>query len=49
MLSSPFYLSNPGYKILESNEYPCKPSFYHMKVGCKGVYIIRTCLHDAFE
>ena len=20
-----------------------------MKVGCKGVYIIRTCLHDDFD
>ena len=27
--------------------YPCKPQFYYIKVGCKGVYITRTCLHDA--
>ena len=26
----------------------CKPQFYYIKVGCKGVYISRTCLHDAF-
>ena len=25
---------------------PCKPQFYYIKVGCKGVYITRTCLHD---
>ena len=23
-----------------------KPQFYHIKMGFKGVYIIRTCLHD---
>ena len=27
------------------NEYPCKPQFYYIKVGCKGVFISRTCLH----
>ena len=28
--------------------YPCKPQFYYMyiKVGCKGVYITRTCFRD---
>ena len=26
--------------------YPCKPQFYYIKVGCKGVFITRTCLHD---
>ena len=30
----------------EINVYPCKPQFYYIKVGCKGVYITRTCLHD---
>ena len=29
-----------------NNLYPCKPQFYYIKVGCKGVYISRTCLHD---
>ena len=24
---------------LENNVYLCKPQFYYMKVGCKGVYI----------
>ena len=26
--------------------YPCKPQFYYIKVGCKEVYITRTCFHD---
>ena len=26
--------------------YPCKPQFYYIKVGCKGVFITRTCFHD---
>ena len=30
---------------------PVNPSFFYIKVGCKGltkgVYITRTCLHDA--
>ena len=25
---------------------PVNPHFYYIKVGCKGVYIARTCLHD---
>ena len=29
------------------NVYPCEPQFYFIKVGCKRVYIIWTCLHDA--
>ena len=32
-------------KIIK-NVYPCTPHFYYIKVGCKGVYISRTCLHD---
>ena len=28
------------------NVYPCKPPFYCIKVGCKEVYIIRTCYPD---
>ena len=31
---------------IRKNEYPCKPQFYYIKVGCKGVYIIRTCYPD---
>ena len=26
---------------------PVNPSFLYIKVGCKRVYITRTCLHDA--
>ena len=26
--------------------YPCTPQFHYIKVGCKGVLITRTCLHD---
>ena len=29
--------------------YPCKPQFYYIKVGCKGVYITRTCFPDVFD
>ena len=31
---------------IKKNEYPCKPQFYYIKVGCKGVFITRTCYHD---
>ena len=31
-----------------SNVYPYKPQFYYIKVGCKGLYITWTCLHDDF-
>ena len=27
--------------------YSCKPQFYYIKVGCKGVFVTRTCFHDA--
>ena len=27
-------------------EYPCKPQFYYLKAGCKGVYITRIYYHD---
>ena len=27
----------------------CKPQFYYIKVGCKGVYFTRPCYHDASE
>ena len=36
--------------VLEQNKkkkvYPCKLQFYYIKVGCKGVFITRTCFHD---
>ena len=31
-----------GAKI-RKNVYPCKPQFYYIKVGCKGVFVTRTC------
>ena len=27
----------------KKNVYPCKPQFYCIKVGCKGVFVTRTC------
>ena len=27
-------------------KYPCTPQFHYIKVGCKGVYITRTCYPD---
>ena len=27
--------------------YPCKPQFYYIKVGCKGVFVTQTCFRDA--
>ena len=32
----------------ENNVYPCKPQFYYIKVGFKGVNIIYACFRDAF-
>ena len=34
-------------KNKKNNVYPCKPEFYYIKVGCKGVFITRTCFRDA--
>ena len=31
---------------IRKNVYPCTPQFHYIKVGCKGVFITRTCLHD---
>ena len=31
------------FRVLEKKVYPCKPQFYYIKVGCKGVYITQTC------
>ena len=30
----------------KNNVYPCKPQFYHIKVGYKGVIIIQVCFRD---
>ena len=32
---------------IRKNEYRCKPQFYYIKVGCKGVFSTRTCYPDA--
>ena len=32
---------------MKNNVYPCKPQFYYIKVGFKGVKIIQACFHDA--
>ena len=34
-------------KNKKKNVYPCKPQFYYIKVECKGVFVTRTCFHDA--
>ena len=30
----------------KNNVYPCKPLFYHIQVGFKGVKIIQACFRD---
>ena len=36
-----------GAKI-RKNVYTCKPQFYYTKVGCKGVFVTRTCFRDVY-
>ena len=31
---------------IRKDVYPCKPHFYYIKVGCKGVFVTRTCFRD---
>ena len=31
---------------MKNNVYPCKPQFYYIKVGFKGVNIIKVCFRD---
>ena len=31
---------------MKNNVYPCKPQFYYIKVGFKGVKIIYACFRD---
>ena len=33
----------------KNNVYPCKPQFYHIKVGFKGVKIIQVCSCDGCD
>ena len=34
---------------IRKNVYPGKPQFYYLKVGCKGVFVTRTCFHDVLS
>ena len=36
-------------KKKEKYVYPSKPHFFYIKVGCKGVFITRTCYPDVFS
>ena len=36
-------------KNMKNNVYPCKPQFYHIKVGFKGVKIIEACFRNALR
>ena len=40
---------NLCFRTKIKNVYPCKPQFYYIKVGCKGVFITRSCFHDVME
>ena len=33
----------------KSNAYPCKPQFYYIKVGFKGIKIIKVCFRNEME
>ena len=43
-----YTLEPPQYVLEQKYEkvYPCKPQFYYIKVGCKGVFVTRTCFRD---
>ena len=52
----PVFLTTPwGHKPLflsknqTNNVYPCKPQFYYIKMGFKGVKIIKACFRDASQ
>ena len=34
---------------IRKNVYPRKPQFYYIKVGCKGVFVTRTCFRDVIQ
>ena len=36
----------PWSRNKKNNVYPCKPQFYYIKVGLKGVKTIWVCCHD---
>ena len=33
-------------ELRKNNVYPCKPQFYYIKMGFKGVKIIQACFRD---
>ena len=37
------------YVLEQKYVYPSKPHFFYIKVGCKGVFITRTCYPDGIE
>ena len=38
---------NLCFKVkIRKNVYPCKPQVYYIKVGCKGLFVTRTCFHE---
>ena len=41
-----FFKGDRGWLQKGNKVYPGKPQYYYIKMGCKGVYITRTCLHD---
>ena len=53
--SSEIFCSNeyPQFIFLSRNKknnvYPCKPQFYYIKVGLKGVRILKVCFRDGCE
>ena len=40
------YTLEPMRAKIRKNVYPCTPQFYYIKVGCKGVFLSRTCFRD---
>ena len=38
----PYFFKVGGIKMYS----PFKPHFYYIKVGCKGVFVTRTCFRD---
>ena len=36
-------------KNKKNNVYPCKPQFYYIKVGFKGVKIIQACFRHEIK
>ena len=42
----------PQSMFLSKNKkkvYPYKPQFYYIKLGCKGVFVTRTCFRDEVQ